>query len=150
MTRDIASLRGALIGTVFLLGLVIVSSVLTMGWWNRKGSSLVRNGRVAEEDGRRFGRTASVARCVDEAVARYTRTPPDPGTAITERKFLQGCLGVAATAPELCRPAAGAPSGDWLARLCTAHQVTDAGCPAMLRPLADYCSSGEHGATPQQ
>lgn len=150
MTRDVASLRGALIGTVLLLGLVIVSALVTMGWWNRHGSALVRNGRVAQNDGRRFGRTTSAGRCMDEALARYARTPPDPGTAATERMFLQSCLGVAAAAPEVCRRPAGASSRDWLAQLCTARQLTDAGCPAMLRPLADYCSPGEHGATPQQ
>jgi len=150
MTRAVTSMRGALIGTVLLLGLVIVSSLFTMKWWNRNGSSLVRNGQVAQADGRRFGRTTSATRCVDEALARYARTPPDPGTTITERKFLQSCLGVAAAAPEVCQPAAGASSRDWLARLCSARQLTDAGCPAMLGPLADYCSSGEHGATPRQ
>lgn len=150
MTRDVASLRGVLIGTVLLLGLVIATLLLTMGWWNRNGSSLVRNGRVAQADGRRFGQSAPAARCVDEVLARYARTPPDPGTAATERLFLQGCLAVAAASPEVCRPTAGGSSRDWLAALCAARRVTEAGCPAMLRPLADYCSSREHGTSPQQ
>lgn len=152
MTRDVASWRGVVIVAVLLFGLVIGSWMLTTSWWNKRGTALVRNGRIAQADGLRFGRGATASHCVDETLARYARTPPDPGTLGTERTFLQACLRVTAAAPEVCQPVAGAspPSDDWLAHVCTARDVSDASCPKLLRPLADYCSTGAHGHSPQE
>lgn len=152
MTARTASPRGFLITTIVVLTLLIASSMVMMSWWNRRVPGIALNGRVAKEDGVRFGRTATAARCVDQVLERFARTPPDPGTVATERLFLQSCLDVTAPSPEVCAPTAGAapPGNDWLAHFCAARPLTDASCPALLRPLATYCATGNHRASPQE
>lgn len=151
MTAAPTSPRGFLIATIVVLTLLIASSMVMMTWWNRRVPEMARNGRVAKADGVRFGRSATAARCVDHVLERYARTPPDPSTVATERLFLQGCLDVTAPAPEVCAPIAGAapPAEDWLAHVCAARPDTDSSCPMLLRPLATYCATGNHGASHQ-
>jgi hypothetical protein len=137
---------------MLVLTVLIGTSITMMSWWNRRAPGFVRNGRVAKADGARFGRTATAARCVDQVLERFARTPPDPSSVATERLFLQSCLAVTVPSPEACAPVAGAapPGTDWLAHVCAARQPADSTCPALLRPLATYCATGNHGTSPQK
>lgn len=147
-----ASPRGLIIATILVLTILIGTSITMMSWWNRRAPGLVRNGRVAKADGVRFGRTASAARCVDQVLERFARTPPDPSTVATERLFLQSCLEVTAPSPGVCAPVAGAapPGNDWLRHVCAVREAADSTCPTLLRPLATYCATGDHGTSPQE
>lgn len=136
------------IGVCFLF-LVIVAVCGAAYWWSRHSKDLGRAAVQKFEEGRSFGKTTDNQGCVDEALARYKKSPGFRG-AISANLFLQSCLDSSKPTPGFCesvpRRIDFMKSAAWQKAKCSEAGINDSMCPQIFAQLQQYC---ERGPRPQ-
>lgn len=136
--------KGLLIGCA-ILAVLGVAAGAGVAWWIRANKDrLLAQGKSIQTEGETFGKGVAEPRCVDEALARYSKDSGLTGT-IRSSLWLDGCLTTSAFTDGFCD---GVPADDeitrsafWRNEQCSKRGFAGAQCANVLAPVQKYCSS---------
>ena len=111
--------------------------------WREHGRGFVESAQKTVEEGREYGKHADSQGCLDEGLARHTRSE-GIGEIIGTNIFLRSCLEAARPTPGFCdevpRQLEFIKSAQWQQQQCQKHGLTmEKQCGQLFAQVQQYC-----------
>ncbi|HEX7676890.1 MAG TPA: hypothetical protein VF713_02115, partial [Thermoanaerobaculia bacterium] len=140
-----------LLAGCLVLVLLVIAGVAAVAWYVRTHKDdLLARAREVRADGAKAGKELTEARCVDDALSRYSNDRGVIG-GVRTRVWLTGCLDTSQPTEGFC---SGVPQErefmrtvTWRVDQCRARGLAgDSTCPNILAEVQQYCGGTSRSA----